>query len=330
MKSPIPDKKLFFSKKLQIIQVNKKYKDTKRNPLSKELRKERNSKIKEIEDSKEALFVLWLRKKRFSEVTIMNYVNTLRTFHGEVDIFLTNPNLKNPKNKIKAYRSYLKFLCKSQKIIEKVDLIDLLDEYKLPKKRGNNQNEKLRSITEPKWENTISKAPNVVAKMSIYLAFEFGLRNSEIRYLRIRDINFSEKEINICIHKDKNGKVLWSPKYNRERTLPFTDNHAIIFNRWISERAKLNLKHDYLLYTNFGARKGKILRNSMFTKWFNSVGITPHICRYSFATHYYKKSKDLKLISDLLGHSNVSTTSNYLKVGHEETMNQGRKLMSSY
>ena len=54
-----------------------------------------------------------------------------------------------------------------------------------------------------------------------------------------------------------------------------------------------------------------------------------HVLRYSFATHWYNESKDIKLISDLLGHSDVATTSNYLALGKSKTMEKGRTLFSS-
>lgn len=56
------------------------------------------------------------------------------------------------------------------------------------------------------------------------------------------------------------------------------------------------------------------------------VGVTPHILRYSFATHYYEVSKDIKLISELLGHASVAITSEYLCLGHDETMRKARQL----
>lgn len=74
----------------------------------------------------------------------------------------------------------------------------------------------------------------------------------------------------------------------------------------------------------------------MFQRWCREVGerlqtsksFHPHVLRYSFATHYYEVSKDVKLVSDLLGHANVSTTSEYLQLGHKETMNKARQLFA--
>ncbi|MHA2096668.1 MAG: tyrosine-type recombinase/integrase, partial [Candidatus Hodarchaeales archaeon] len=96
--------------------------------------------------------------------------------------------------------------------------------------------------------------------------------------------------------------------------------------RWIEEIRPKDLPHSYLLWTQRGPRKNQLVQPRAFQRWCNKAEIHPHVLRYSFATHYYNESKDVKLISELLGHSNVSTTSEYLQLGQKETMTKARKL----
>jgi len=43
--------------------------------------------------------------------------------------------------------------------------------------------------------------------------------------------------------------------------------------------------------------------------------ISPHILRHTYATQYYRQTKDIETLRWILGHSDISTTTIYITLG---------------
>ena len=49
--------------------------------------------------------------------------------------------------------------------------------------------------------------------------------------------------------------------------------------------------------------------------------ITPHTLRHSFATDFYKRTKDIEALRKILGHSDISTTQIYVTLANLDVEN---------
>ena len=141
-----------------------------------------------------------------------------------------------------------------------------------------------------------------------------GLRVSELVNLQIKDL-----------HLDL-GFVQTLGKGNKERMVPLGDEAAFWIQKYLDQVrfqwAGKNPKPraDYLFLTRRGqgfTRQGiwKSLNKYVLAAGINKK-VSPHILRHSFATHILENGADLRLVQDLLGHENISTTQIYTHISH--------------
>lgn len=169
----------------------------------------------------------------------------------------------------------------------------------------------------------------------VVLLIYTGLRSGEIRALRWADIDLQNKMLhvnkNVCHHRDrKTGRMvdtLSTPKTkNSIRGIPLSDRAIIAIKRL--QQLTYCAENDLLITTDSGG----ILSNQFLYKTYDRIlkraGIEHmglHSTRHSFATVMVKKAENkgqIKEVSELLGHSQVSTTYNhYIKTDNSDKRN---------
>lgn len=155
-------------------------------------------------------------------------------------------------------------------------------------------------------------------KAILELMYACGLRASEVVSLRIQNIDFSNALLRVF------------GKGSKERIVPINEEALEILDIYIKEYRckfiKKGVQNEYLFLNNHGKKLTRNALNLIIKQICKNEGIdkyvTPHVLRHSFATHLLENGADLRVIQELLGHSNIDTTEVYLDVTNQNIKNE--------
>jgi len=131
-----------------------------------------------------------------------------------------------------------------------------------------------------------------------------GLRISELISLRVKDVNL------------KVGFLKCLGKRGKERIVPLGDKACSAVKAFfLFSPAE---EGDFLFRNPSGASFSRMGVWKIIKKLCADAGIkrrvTPHTFRHSFATHLLQNGADLRIIQELLGHAQISTTQIYTHI----------------
>lgn len=141
--------------------------------------------------------------------------------------------------------------------------------------------------------------------------YGLGLRVSECVNLKTNQVNLED------------GFVKILGKGNKERLMPIPDKTLDIMKRYFQTLRPLwQKKNSNYFFLN---KKGNPTYSEYVEKMLRETNIkanikkhiTPHKLRHSYATHLLQGGADLRVIQELLGHSDISTTEIYTHVDSE-------------
>lgn len=135
-----------------------------------------------------------------------------------------------------------------------------------------------------------------------------GLRLSEVSNLKISDIDFSNKVLNIV------------GKGNKARIVPFYPMIEELLDHYLSDiRPRyMEQEHGYVFINKRGQKLSErgieYLLDATVKKHGLMLQLHPHTLRHSFATHLLEAGVDIRVVQELLGHSSLSTTQIYTHI----------------
>jgi len=154
------------------------------------------------------------------------------------------------------------------------------------------------------------------------LLYASGLRVSELVNLNLEQVNLDDREIRV-----------WG-KGSKERMVLMGEPAAEALRAYLKQgRPKLfasKIRMTNALFINrYGERLIERRVQRILEKYANIAGIDkgvhPHMLRHTFATHLLDGGADLRVVQELLGHANLSSTQIYTHV----TKAQARKVYLS-
>lgn len=143
----------------------------------------------------------------------------------------------------------------------------------------------------------------------ISLGISIGLRVSAITQIDLDDIDFNENTIRVV------------EKGNKYRVMNFGDNLKQKLIAWIEDRNKYfpDVETNALFISRKKNRISVSAVEDMIEKYTKNIGkhITPHKLRATCATNLYKKTGDIYMVAEQLGHANIATSKIYTEIDHD-------------
>lgn len=260
-------------------------------------------------------------ERNYSNNTSLSYVKDVTLFSDFIkkDLLLVDK---------KDIEKYIRGLNKSSKTISHV-ISSLKSFYNYYMRMGNINSNPTDEIDRPKIEKkipeflTLEEVSSLLNfkvnnefearnKAILELLYSSGLRISELTSLELSNIDLDE-----CL-------VRVMGKGSKERIVPLGDYAIEALKEYIYfYRPMLNKNNSSYIFLN---NRGGILSRQFIFKVIKEEcikkgirkNVSPHTLRHTFATHLLKNGADLRIIQELLGHENLSTTQIYTHLTNDK------------
>lgn len=147
-------------------------------------------------------------------------------------------------------------------------------------------------------------------KAMLSVMLNMGLRVSEISNLRCTDILINKKKLRVVNGKNGKDRDLIIPGYTLE-----------LLKNWIGIKPESKC----FFCTLEGSKINTRYIQDMVCRYRNrselEKNVTPHTLRHTFATQFYRQTKDIETLRKILGHSDISTTQIYVTLANIDVEN---------
>jgi site-specific recombinase XerD len=253
---------------------------------------------------------------RYSEKTIDNYMDILRSFLGF--------NYEKPIGAITVEdveKFNYEFIIKNQYSVsyqrQLVSVLKLFygripeSKLEIAKLERPQRSYRLPTVlSETEVIRILKSIPNLKHKAIISCIYSSGLRISELLNLQLKDIDTHRMQIRIV-----------KGKGNKDRVVGLSKMFLLVLQRYVAD---YNPK-DYVFNGESGGRYSETSIRNILRAACLKAGVrkkvTPHTLRHSYATHMLENGVDIRYIQELLGHSRPETTMIYAHVAQKKLVN---------
>lgn len=247
-------------------------------------------------------FIGFLQRRKISSFSRVKRADVLAFMMAEKDRGLSTPSLSRRLVAIKVFFRYLQ-----QEGLLSENITDSMDSPKLWKV--------LPDILTFKEVDRLLAAPDEKTPMGrrdraiLETFYGAGLRVSELAHLRLEDLHLDERYLR-CIGKG-----------NKERVVPVNDTARDALRRYMDSTRPALDPNGACRAVFLTVRRKPFSRKGlwkMIKQYALKAGIgkniSPHTLRHSFASHLLANGAPLRVIQEMLGHADISTTQVYTHV----------------
>ncbi len=226
---------------------------------------------------------------------IRNFIGRLKRKHD------TSATISRKMSAIRSFHKYL--------LLEKIVYTNVATGISLPKKV-----KKLPQILSLEEVDALMVASDgdepleLRNRAMLELLYGSGLRISELIGIRLGDLHLNMGFINVL------------GKGNKERIVPLGEEGRYALRRYL-DKGRPFLKKvdgDIVFVNNRGSSISRVGFYKTLKKLTTKAGITkevsPHTLRHSFASHLLENGVNLRMVQELLGHEDISTTQIYTHI----------------
>jgi integrase/recombinase XerC len=233
------------------------------------------------------------------EVDNLNKATTQMIRSWLASLMELNVTPRSVIRKISTLKSFYKYLMRNE-LIEKSPMEKISSPKTSKKLPVFVENASIQKLFESNFDLFEDSQDGKRDKLILLTFYSTGIRLSELRSLRISDIDLYNQQI----------KVLG--KRNKERIIPITAELTNEIGSYLNEKGITGI---FLFEDNTGKQLSPRWVYGMVHKYLSQVSTiekrSPHVLRHTYATHLLNKGAELNGIKELLGHANLSATQVY-------------------
>lgn len=244
-------------------------------------------------------FINFLEK---NSITLVNF--NRKIWQKYLENLYSKYTPRSISRKISAIRTFFKFLTREGYI--KRNHANFIGNPKIPQYLPSflEEDEILRILNLPDPTTPLGRRNQAILE-SLYAG---GFRVSELVTLNLEDLDL------------KRGLIRCFGKGNKERIVPIGEYAKESLGKYLEIRTYFRPKeNEKALFLN---RKGKRISRQgvwlLINKYKKILNlpkkVSPHTFRHSFATHLLSRGADIRVVQELLGHSNISSTQIYTHI----------------